>query len=127
MYGHVPHVVERSRVMTELSAIMEFDHVVTVHPDGTVTDGPDGLHAPSVYWADDGHHVDGAGWDLLTGYSGQYGYSGPIMHASEMIGGRLAADVLAEPGTYAAVVCYVMNDDEPDADDVAGWAIARHE
>lgn len=77
----------------------------------------------SVHFDDSDLHAQAevSGWELLTGYTGQYGYNGPVMHASEYIGGRLAEDILTEPGIYAAVV--VETDD--DSDDAAGWAIAR--
>jgi hypothetical protein len=83
-----------------LSDLMEFDHPVTVHEDGTVTDGPAGIYAPTLY--DD--ELDSSSWELMNGYSGQYGYGGPIMHPSEFIGGGMARDILAEPGTYVAIV-----------------------
>jgi hypothetical protein len=89
-----------------LSDLMEFDSPVTVHEDGTVTTGPRDLYAPTLY--DDA--LDSDGWELLDGYSGQYGYGGPIMHPSEFIGGGMARDILSEPGTYVAVVAYYSAD-----------------
>lgn len=112
-----------------LSDRMEFDHVIRVDDDGTVTDGPDNVHAPSVYM-DAGTldaEPDGEGWYLLSGYTGQYGYNGPVMHSSEFIGGGLADDILSEPGIYAAVVVYAMDDDDDETDNIAGWAIARYD
>jgi len=97
-----------------LNDMMEFDHVIRVHADGTVTDEP-GVYAPDLH--DDDEPI---GWTLLDGYSGQYGYSGPIMHASEYIGGGLARDILATPGVYVALVNYLSDDEEPE-----GWAVAR--
>ena len=112
--------------MSGLNELMEFDHVVTVHDDGTVTDGPSSLYAPSLY--DD--ELDDRRWSFFTtGYSGQDSYSGPIMHNSEYIGGRLASDLLASPGIYAAVLAHWTP--EPyrgeDYDDVEGWAIVRYD
>lgn len=83
-----------------LSHLMEFDCVITVTEDGRVIDGPDTPYAPSLY--DDA--LDSSEWELMTGYSGQYSYAGPIMHPSEFIGGGMARDILSEPGTYVAVV-----------------------
>jgi hypothetical protein len=83
-----------------LSHLMEFDSPITVHEDGTVTDAARDVYAPTLY--DDG--LDSSEWELMDGYSGQYGYGGPIMHQSEFIGGRMARDILAEPGTYVAIV-----------------------
>lgn len=102
---------------------MEFDHVIRVREDGRVVDVPD-VCAPSLYWIGDGHELDGTGWTLLNGYSGQYRYAGPIMHESEYIGGRMARDIASTPGVYVALVCY-SGDGHADEDDVAGWAVAR--
>jgi hypothetical protein len=104
---------------------MEFDHVITVHEDGSITDGPQSLYAPTL----EDEELDDRRWSFFSaGYSGQYGYSGPIMHNSEYIGGRLADDIIATPGIYAAVVAYWTNDD-PDDDagsDSEGWAIVTY-
>lgn len=130
-----------------LSAAMEFDHVITVHDDGTVTDGPRDVWAPEL-WNDDDADVTGYDrdrWELLTGYTGQYSYSGAVMHSSEFIGGGLARDILDTPGVYVAVVveCEPSDDDGDrwpgDSADArladyeagawrpepAGWAVAR--
>lgn len=106
-----------------LSELMDFDHVIQVHPDGSVTE-PRGIYAPNLY--DDALEDDA--WDFFTrGYSGQDSYSGPIMHNSELIGGRLERDILETPGIYAAVVAYWSpDDDDADAELYAeGWAIVR--
>jgi hypothetical protein len=119
-----------------LNDVMEFDHVVTVHADGTVTDGPSNLYAPSLY----DEELDSDDWELLTGYTGQYSYNGPIMHNSEFIGGGLERDILAEPGIYVSLVAHwTFNHDCPFPDDcdgiegkrpftieIEGWAIARY-
>lgn len=104
-----------------LNDVMEFDHVIYVAEDGTVTE-PDGVYAPTVtdHPDQDLPDVDGPGWVLLRGYSGQDRYSGPVMHPSEFIGGRMARDILSDPGFYAAVV--VEDADDPDSS--AGWAVA---
>jgi hypothetical protein len=107
------HVANRG----DLNSIMEIDHVITVHDDGTITE-PSDVYAPELY---DG--VVGTGWTLMDGYSGQYLYSGPIMHASEYIGGRLADDILSMPGTYVALVDIDLSDDTDD--NINGWAVAR--
>jgi len=140
-----------------LSDLMEFEHVIRVE-NGVATDRmPDGERIP--LWApeciNDGftrigetaprHIEQGTGWTLMDGYSGQYGYSGPIMHASEFIGDgcTMHRDILATDGYYVTVVCTVLSDctcgreGEPygnlhdddcpinsGEDDVAGWAVA---
>lgn len=107
--------------MTELSLNdrMEFDHVVRVHSDETVTDEP-GEFAPEFY--PEGEYTDEAyvsqGWELMRGYTGQYGYNGPCMHPSEFIGGGLARDILETPGVYVAVAW--LDDEGGDC-----WAVAR--
>ena len=114
--------------MTTLNDVMEFDHVIQVDEFGTVTDAP-GLYAPEVYvicdsdgQMIDGPHIGGRGsWEFMDGYSGQDRYSGPIMHASEFIGGRMERDILATPGTYVVVVVV----DPDDLDDPVGWAVLR--
>jgi len=96
---------------------MEFDHVIRVLPNEQIVDAG-GIYAPSLY---DGE-LDGPSWTLLDGYSGQDRYSGPIMHPSEYLSGRLARDVLANPGYYVALVDYSSDGSEPE-----GWAIAYRE
>lgn len=102
--------------MTErtLSDIMDFDHVIEVHEDGTITE-PKGIWAPELH---DGE-LEGDEWFLLNGFSGQYRYSGPIMHPSEYIGGGMERYIRETPGVYVALVDYPSDDDEPD-----GWAVA---
>jgi hypothetical protein len=105
-----------------LNEIMEFDHVVTVHADGTITDGPREIYAPELF----DNQLDSDRWELLNGYSGQHGYSGPIMHNSEFIGGRMEDDIRSTPGTYVALVSNYPPDDDSDGELVSeGWAVAR--
>lgn len=109
-----------------LNDAMSFHRVVESHGDGALSI-PSDVSAPYCYWHEwgEGIHIDpDSGWELLTGYSGQHGYDGPIMHASESIGGRMARDILARPGWYVSVVCEDLSDD-PDFDDyIVGWAVA---
>lgn len=119
----------------DLNGIMEFDAVVRVEQDGTVSE-VSGVYAPEVivFLDSDGQITDEAekfmvksveqqGWKLLSGYTGQYSCSGPIMHPSEFVGGRLAEDILEQPGLY--VVCEVRGD--TDTDDLIGWVVAHRE
>lgn len=113
--------------MSDLSEVMDFDHVVQVHDDGTVTSAT-GIYAPSLdQWEDETgvwtEELDSSEWRLLSGYTGQYGHNGPMMHASEFIGGRMADDILSAPGYYVAIY--------PSCTDAAGetveadsWAVA---
>lgn len=76
-----------------------------------------------------------ATWTALDGFSGQYGYAGPCMHASEQLGGAMAADVLATPGVYVLLIvtapaedCEDETCDHEDGDhesEAAGWILAR--
>lgn len=138
----------------DLSNLMEFDHVIRVQ-DGIAIDRESNgdrikLYAPECYWQGfSNEHIEpGQAWELLNGYSGQHRYSGPIMHASEYIGGRMADDILATDGYYVTVVCNVLRlecsncyepADLPEDDscpkclkgtmqpseDAAGWAVAH--
>jgi hypothetical protein len=99
-----------------LSQEMDFDHVIRVDENGNVT-YPD-INTPELF--DD---EVSSGWTLLDGYSGQYMYSGPIMHSSEFIGGRMAKDILTTPGIYVALVNYLSDNEIDDAID--GWAVAK--
>ena len=104
-----------------LNAIMEFDHVITVCHDGTVTDGPPGVYAPSLLDGD----ISDSCWRLLNGWSGQYRYSGPVMHNSEYIGGRMAEHILNTPGVYVAIVSDYTPEEEDGELITEGWAVAR--
>lgn len=109
-----------------LNDLMEFDHVIVVHADGSVTDAPDGVYAPTLY--DD--ELDDTSWTLMNGYSGQDRYAGPIMHNSEFIGGRMEIDILATPGYYVALVSSYSEDADGFDDEegnVEGWAVAHRE
>ena len=100
-----------------LNDVMEFDHVIRIHADGTITE-PRNVYAPNLY---DGH-LDQAPWhrwELLNGFSGQHGYSGPLMHQSEFIGGGMARYILDNPGLYVAIVNQNSDDSEPTE-----WAVA---
>lgn len=112
----------------------------------------DGIYAPEVilYVDKDGNGVgeetiDGTPWreskrwEAVTGYSGQQSYSGPVMHASELLSGGMARDVLADDhSTYMVVSVECLPDwevDENDDDDVlreaeirdnpAGWMLLK--
>jgi len=98
-----------------LNTAMDFDHVVMVKSDGTVTDDVPNAPLPPEMDNDGAENTPYASWELMSGYTGQYGYNGPMMHQSEYIGGRMARDILATPGYYVAVYT-------PDGE---SWAVAR--
>lgn len=96
--------------LTKLNDLMSVDHVVQVHENGSVTDAPANVWAPSL----DSDEVDDSRWTLMNGYSGQFGYSGPLMHASEFVGGRMERDIMDAPGYYVVLANYDGNE----------WAVA---
>ncbi|WP_100514117.1 hypothetical protein [Mycobacteroides abscessus] len=118
---------------------MQFDRIIRVNPDGTVTDSPRNDHFDGVseVLADDGRSLDRieglpAGWKLLRGWTGQHGYNGVLMHTSEVVGGGLEKHILETPGDY---VCLIANgirendtaeqvDEHRDEDTGYGWWIA---
>ena len=65
------------------------------------------------------------GYELLTGWTGQYGYNGAAMHSSEYIGGALARHILETPGYWQAAAVYPLCDHGSDHDcEPESWAIA---
>jgi hypothetical protein len=118
------------RQLAETIQKMEFDHVFILHPDGTVTDAPPirGYWAPEVVNDPDGD-VDMCGyheWSCITGMTGQYGYSGAVMHPSEYVGdgvARVMAEMSAElPIAFCLTVVTDLDTREGD-DNAVGWAI----
>lgn len=110
-----------------LNGFMSFDHIVEIDEEGNYTTYTGDLYAPHIY----DEELDDDKWELIThGYTGQHGYSGPIMHNSEFIGGRLERDILSEPGLYVALVAYYDNDDEETKEAeptiMEGWAVAKY-
>lgn len=110
-----------------LNQIMEFGHVIRVE-NGVITE-PSGIYAPDVYQAADadGNYVAepkllGSDWSLMRGYTGQDGYDGASMHASESIGGRLESDILENDGFYVSLIVYSDDGDEPSS-----WVVAYRE
>lgn len=112
-----------------LNKQIEFGCPVVVKADGSIERAD--VTAPDLY--DD--ELSDSAWTFFTaGYTGQHGYSGPIMHNSEFISGRLADDIVAQPGYYVALVseyrecaeCEGIEDEDYicDYDHAEGWAIA---
>ena len=94
-------------------------------------DGAGNVETNLPIWAPPVWHVDGErepeieddGWTFVDGYSRQDCYSGPVMHASEYLGGRMARDVLEAPGVY--VLCVV--EDMDDMGNPAGWVLLKQD
>lgn len=129
--------------MRSLNDIMGIDHVIRVK-GGEITESDSGVW-PSIVCAPEvriGTDADGQildvherimcedlrrlGWDVETGWSGQYCYSGPIMHASEYVGGALADHIRETDGYWVAVVAEVYPYDEDDPEP-AGWVLLHRE
>lgn len=120
----------------DLNEIMQMDHVIQVHADGSVTDAPADVYGPEVSvetdaegsytWTRDDHgkltwniHVDGPGWTLLNGYAADDGSE--ILPNAQYIGGDLAAAIRATPGYYVATVV------SDGTDEPGGWCVAFKE
>lgn len=90
----------------ELNEIMEFDHIIRVAEDGTITEPRDvDIYADLNVAPDGTDEFDlSDGWELLKGFTGQYSYNGPVMHPSEFIGGGLERHIRETPGYYVALV-----------------------
>jgi hypothetical protein len=129
-------------VTKPLNELMEFDSVIRVTENGDAYQVLD-VYGPEVYPAynEDGSDYVSDGWELLRGYTGQYGCAGSAhMHNSEYIGGGMERDILETPGYYCAGVLEWPCDaeygcDGPDAvtgqqcdmDHSEGWAVAYRE
>jgi hypothetical protein len=90
---------------------MEFDHIIRVNADGTITEDLDMSTMDRGSYFDLAVDQDGtdifdmsAGWTLLSGFTGQYGYNGPVMHASEYVGGGLERHIRETPGYYVVLI-----------------------
>lgn len=127
--------------MTEqnLNERMSFGHVVKSDGAGNVTDTdvPEAIRFGSnevIYQEldDDGQCIDdelhdvAEGWSALTGFTGQDSYSGPVMHSSEYVGGRMERHIRENAGYYVAVAVDGMGgpgDGEDENTDNIGWAV----
>lgn len=102
-----------------LTNAIEFDYVFRVNEDSTITFMED-MYAPGVYEDESDVIIEDSTWEVLSGYTQQYGYHGPVMHPSEQLGGRLARDILDNPAYYAIVEVYDMG---TSGEDVIGWVV----
>jgi len=117
--------------MKSLNDLMEFGRVVRSDGAGNVSDSdvPDSVQygAPEMVYVlldSDGQAIrdwavgsdftiEGVpdDWTLLTGFTGQYGYNGALMHPSEFIGGGLERHIRENAGYYVAVIVDGLLDD----------------
>lgn len=111
----------------DLNKAVEFDSPFEVLPDGSIVPHVRRRHAPNTYHVEGESkpEIDGQGWEFVDGFSGQYRYSGPVMHASEQLSGGMADHVLATPGIYVLCVVEVLPDEDDDQPEPAGWVLLR--
>lgn len=102
----------------ELDELMSFDHVIRVDEDGNVTE-PSGVYGPeAVYVESEGEEpVVEKPWTLLSGWSLQWMYQGPIMDDSEGIHGPMAEHIQEVPGYYVATYVTYLNAGEKECEE----------
>lgn len=114
-----------------LGGLVEFDSPFVITYRGELVAAPESLSAPEAIEYADGQLVIDyyrpGRWEPIDGYSGQYGYSGPVMHPSEYLGGRMARGIIDSPGAYVMTAVYAIPDDDDDdvTDNVTGWVVCR--
>lgn len=111
----------------ELNDAAEFFSPFLVNEDGTVE--LSGNFEPDEVignYPERGDIFISDGWTAWShGYTGQWGYSGPVMHDSEYLGGRLAEDILSTPGEYCLMpVTYLGYLGWEDSQD-EGWIVLK--
>lgn len=90
--------------------------------NGSVVETKD--YAPEVFNAPNGDITIDGGWTTITGFTGQYGYNGAVMHPSEFVG-TLIADHLAYLATGDdSIVFAIVTVDDIDGYEPVGWTIA---
>lgn len=111
-----------------LNGLVDFDCPFRVMEGGAIR-VEDGVYAPDyVYSEYPGVVIEDGGWEALAGYTGQYGYDGPVMHVAETLSGRLAQDIMSDVGgVYVVVEVHATELDPEDhyGDSPAGWAVIR--
>lgn len=106
---------------------LDFDTVFRVEEWAVVELHGGGEYAPDVWHDETGDvTIDGERWKAITGMTGQYGYHGAVMHASEFVGSGIAQHLAEDydPGTlFAMVIVNVDSEDDGEYPEPAGWAI----
>ena len=114
----------------QLVNAVEFDHPFTIR-DGAVEDVAD-VWAPTAtsYEREDGTwseaELDSTDWTLVShGWTGQYGYNGPVMHSSEFIGERIAERLAELAPDYRAFAVIAVDCEALDGErELDGWVVA---
>ena len=115
-------IVDRDNLDRAIGFDMPFDLSLRDDTGRVTLSRADDVWAPEMVELDpehgllvDGYVIDRSPWRAVSGYSGQYGYAGPIMHASEFIGGGMADDLLStaeDCPTYVVTSVEVFGCDE---------------
>ena len=124
----------------DLNEMMQFDYVIRVAENGNATvtnENPPEVYADAA-WDEHGdahmssqddrdmiNHLKAQGWEVLTGWTGQYGYNGPVMHSSEYIGGKLADHIRENPGLYVRMAVEIMPPGDDSESKYVGWIVAH--
>jgi hypothetical protein len=113
-----------------LNSLVEFDCPFRVNHDGTLSHRLN-IYAPEMIMGNEIEDEDRRKylypfpnhpqWELISGFSGQDHYAGPVMHNSEYLGGYMAEYVLNTPGVYVLTAVY-WEEEGPEAE---GWVLAR--
>lgn len=102
---------------------IEFDTPFTVEY-GHIIELDTSLYVPQVTDDSVAIEIDSPNWTTISGYSGQHGYSGPVMHSSETLSpGLLKALEEKYPGDIFALT---IVEDADDPENLIGWLILRN-
>ena len=129
-----------------LNSRVEFESAFRILSGSRIEDSLSEVFAPEVYlyvdkngFAVSEEEIDmrpwyeATEWEVVNGYSGQYGCAGPTMHASEYLGGSMAKDVLEDVGSIYMVVSVecLPNFEASEEEDMlirdnpAGWMLLK--
>lgn len=119
-----------------LNELMEFDHVIRVNPDLSISDDIADIYAPesTIDVDSDGQimpdgeklweeYLERQGWKPLYGYSEGMGSDSPMMHSGQVIRGHLADEISDTPGYWVAVTVETLD----NSGKAAGWAVLFRE
>lgn len=105
----------------------DFDNVYRLTPEGHIAEARD-LYAPDVSHSETEDITIDGDWSALTGHTGQYAYSGAVMHPSEQWGDwaiTALTEIAQQTGQPLAFSVVEVRDTDgcyPDGDPI-GWAV----
>lgn len=130
-------IVDRDNLDNAIGFDMPFNLSLRDDTGRVTLSRADGIYAPEVVELDplhgllvDSYVIDRSPWRAVSGHSNQHGYGGPIMHASEFIGGGMADYLLSTADdcpTYVVCEVAVTEHDDGCWDDCEGWSAGHHE